>query len=65
MSFLEDPTISISIITLISLIVNAVTIYRWIIEHKVKKKQNDQAFHMIMGLALANTRRGSMIVNRI
>lgn len=41
------------------------TIYQWITENKEKKKLNDQAFHMIMGLALANTRRGSMIVNRI
>ena len=65
MSWFTDPTFSISLITLISLLVNAVTIYRWIIESKVKKEQNDQAFHMIMGLALANTRRGSMIVNRI
>jgi hypothetical protein len=65
MSLSIDPTFSISVITLISLLVNAVTIYRWITEYKIKKKQNDQAFHMIMGLALANTRRGSMIVNRM
>ena len=57
--------ITLSSITLISLLVNAVTIYRWFMEHKNREKVNDQAFHMIRGLALANTRRANMTVRRI
>ncbi|MFH0787709.1 MAG: hypothetical protein V2B13_08840 [Pseudomonadota bacterium] len=59
------PSLSLSVITLLSLLINAVTIYRWISEKKDQNRINDQAFHMVMGLALANIKRGSMIVNRI
>ena len=58
-------TISISLLALISLLVNAVTIYRWIMDYRTREKINDQAFHMIRGLALANTRRANMTVRRI
>jgi len=65
MEWIIQPSISISIITLISLVVNAVTIYRWVSERSREAKINDQAFHMVRGLALANTKRVSVIVKRI
>lgn len=63
--WLTKPSISLSLITLISLLVNAVTIYRWVSEHRKRAKVNDQAFQMVRGLALANTRRSNVIVTRI
>jgi rubrerythrin len=63
--WITEPTLSLSFITLLSLLVNAVTIYRWISGSKKQNRVNDQAFHMIRGLALASTRRSAMIVNRI
>ena len=64
MAFLTT-SLPIDLITLISLLVNAVTIYKWIVDKEDRKKTNEQAFHMVRGLALANTRRGGMIVNQI
>ena len=63
--WITEPRLSLSLITLLSLLVNAITIYRWISEKKEKNRINEQACHMIRGLALANTRRGAMIINRI
>lgn len=62
---LTSASISLSVITLVSLLINAITIYRWITDYLNKEKVNDQAFHMIRGLALANTRRVNMTVRRI
>lgn len=65
MEAITDPVLKISLISLISLLVNAVTIYRWISESRKQTRINDQAFEMIRGLALGNTRRCNMIVQRI
>lgn len=65
MGAITDPVLAISLITLISLLVNAVTIYRWISESRKQTRINDQAFEMIRGLALGSTRRCNMIVQRI
>ena len=62
---LFTTSFQIDAITLVSLLVNAVTIYKWMTDSRARKKSNDQAFHMVMGLALANTRRGGMVVNQI
>jgi hypothetical protein len=57
--------VTISVVTIISLIVNAITIYRWIADYLHKESLNDQAFHMLMGLAHSLTKRVSMIVRRM
>lgn len=62
---LNAENISVSLITLLSLIVNAVTIYHWISQKKREKSQNKQAFHLLMGLAHSTNKRTSMIVQRI
>lgn len=60
-----EPMITLSVLTVVSLLVNAVTIYRWVTDYKNREKLNDQAFHMIRGLALSHVRRGTMVVRRI
>lgn len=65
LEWLTAPNLSMSMITLVSLLVNAVTIFRWVTESREKSRLNDQAFHMVMGLAHASTKRANMIVKRI
>ena len=65
MEWLISENMTLSILTLVSLLVNAVTIYKWVSEALKQTKINDQAFEMIRGLALASTRRANMIVRRI
>ncbi|WP_139169632.1 hypothetical protein [Microbulbifer yueqingensis] len=62
---LNANNVSLSLITLLSLVVNAVTIYHWISQEKREKSQNKQAFHLLMGLAHSTNKRSSMIVRRI
>jgi len=57
--------LSISLVTLISLMVNGVTIYQWISRKNEIDEKNNQAYEMIRGLALASTRRGAMINRRL
>ena len=61
---MSDPMITISLVTIISLGVNVLTIYRWVADHLNKEAQNDQAFHMLLGLANSVAKRVSMIVKR-
>lgn len=63
--FLTAESMTLSVITLISLVINGVTIYRWIADYRDRERINDQSFHMIRGLALASTRRANMTVRRI
>jgi len=56
--------ITISIITLVSLAINAITIYKWISDYSRREELNDQAFHMLIGLAQSVSKRVSMIVKR-
>ena len=65
MDWFISNNLTLSLLTLISLLVNAITIYRWISEWLKQTKINDQAFEMIRGLALAGTRRVNMVVRRI
>ncbi|MCG7895321.1 MAG: hypothetical protein JAZ12_12790 [Candidatus Thiodiazotropha taylori] len=60
-----DKEVTLSVITIISLVVNAVTIYRWIADYLHRETLNDQAFHMLTGLAKSMSKRVSMIVKRI
>lgn len=62
---LPSGAITIGVITLISLAINIVTIYRWIADYLQRESRNDQAFHMIMGLANSVTKRTGMVVRRI
>jgi len=63
--WLISDSLSLSFITLISLLVNAVTIYKWVSDNKDKSIMNNQAYEMVRGLALANSKRANMIVTRI
>jgi len=65
LELLNGENISISFITLLSLVVNAVTIYHWFSQAKKEKNHNKQAFHLLMGLAHSANKRSSMIVRRI
>ncbi len=65
MDFLTTSNISLSLITLISLLVNAVTIFRWISGSRNEKNINEQSFHMVMGLAFANSKKSNMISSRM
>src|SRR5688572_19616005 len=65
MEWLVSENMTLSILTLVSLLINAVTIYKWVSEALNQTKINDQAFEMIRGLALASTKRANMIVRRI
>lgn len=56
--------ITISIITLVSLVINAITIYKWVSDYLRREQLNDQAFHMLVGLAQSVSKRVSMIVKR-
>lgn len=63
--FFTSPFLSFSIITFISLLVNAITIYKlWSDKHD-HDRINDQAFQMIRGLALGACQRGRMFVERM
>lgn len=62
---LNSNNLSISLITLISLIVNAVTIYHWVSQNKQIKNLNKQSFHLLLGLAHSANKRSTMIVQRI
>ena len=57
--------ITLSLLTLISLGVNVLTIYRWVLDYKNKETLNDQAFHMLIGLANSVSKKVGMIVRRI
>lgn len=63
MDELIDPN-TLALITLVSLVVNAVTIYRWVSDYLNREALNDQAFHMLYGLAKSVSKRVSMIVKR-
>lgn len=60
-----EKEITLSVVTIISLGINAVTIYRWINDYFRREALNDQAFHMLNGLAKSISTRVSMIVKRI
>jgi hypothetical protein len=60
-----DKEITLSVVTIISLVVNAVTIYRWVADYLHRESLNDQAYHMLTGLAKSISKRVSMIVKRI
>lgn len=62
---LPSGAITVGVITLISLAINIVTIYRWVADYLQRESRNDQAFHMIMGLANSVTKRTGMVVRRI
>ncbi|MGJ8689990.1 MAG: hypothetical protein ACSHXZ_10755 [Gammaproteobacteria bacterium] len=57
--------ITLSLLTLLSLGINVLTIYRWIADHLNKESQNDQAFHMLIGLANSVNKRTLMIAQRM
>ncbi len=65
MDLLTSNSISLSLLTIISLIVNGITIYKWFSDRKKQDNINNQAYEMLRGLALGNTRRVNMIVKRI
>lgn len=62
---MENTEITIGLITLISLGINVVTIYRWVSDYLKREAQNDQAHHMLIGLANSVAKRVSMIVKRM
>ena len=44
----SDGVVTLGVITLISLIINAVTIYRWVADYLNREALNDQAYHLIL-----------------